>query len=95
MNKIRHRSGVIVEKDDESNSIIEIDAGRLGRINIDLNSHFTFDKERIPFAVREGGIFAGKALYLTDRFDWVLCSDDKGVICLAPLRKGREVAKDE
>lgn len=46
-----------------------------------------------PFSVwggsveqRENGLFGGKAIYLTDKYEWRLGQDQDGAIILVPLK---------
>lgn len=89
MKKIRYKRGVIVERDETGEDKIEIDAGRMGKVK-DVDSHFEFEDDKVILEKRMDGDFEGKAFYLTATYDWVLCEDNKEVVCLIPLKKETE-----
>lgn len=36
---------------------------------------------------RSYGFLAGKAFYLSDCYDWIIVNDNRGMLCLVPLKK--------
>lgn len=86
MEKIKYKEGVIVEERKTESDRIEIDMSRTGNITFET-SKFEFENRNIYIDRRDGGNLVGKAIYLSSDLDWVLCKDEKGSICLVPLRK--------
>ena len=65
-----------------------IDAKTL--VKIKDNGGFDVDGRTSAIQIRtSNGMFQGKAFYLSDRWDWVVGKDEKGMICLIPLNKER------
>jgi len=87
MEKIKYREGKIVEEDISIAKTIEIDRDRLGTIK-GSGPSWTFDESVMVIDVREREEFRGHALYLAGVYEWILCKDSSGMICLVPLRKG-------
>lgn len=68
--------GVIVFKEKDDPSIVEIDQERLVTVSSDTNP----DK-------RNGGKFENVSYYLINEYDWIIVKDETGHACLVPLKK--------
>ncbi len=79
--KITYKQATVV--DEKQGDCVEIQKSELrsGRVRID-------DLNLID--VREVGIFAGKSFFLTNQYDWIIVRDDKGILCLVPLKKSTD-----
>jgi len=61
----------------------DIDMDFFGNIAQDSLRKGTFEK----IAIRSGKEFTGKAIYLNNRFDYILGMDSEGITILVPLKK--------
>lgn len=77
--EINYIKGVIKEQD-SNESIIELEKSQL----VDIQ------KKEIELERRNFGNFEDKAFYLPSFFDWIIVKDDKGGLCLVPVRKEGE-----
>ena len=63
----------------EEKNLCEVTYKHIENITVDGN---------IGIVGRTGGEFQGKSFYLNYQFDWIIREDDRGVLCLIPLKKG-------
>ena len=68
--------GVIVFKEKDDPSIVEIDQERLVTVSSGTNP----DK-------RTAGRFENVSYYLISEYDWIIVKDEVGQTCLVPLKK--------
>ena len=77
--KISYPRGILKE-DTEDRGLIVFEESQL----IDLC------KERIEIEIRSSGNLRNKAFYLHSFLDWVIIRDNKGSLCLVPVKEEGE-----
>ena len=83
---------LVIKKKKEELDVVEIPEERL--VNVEGTTNVYADRQSSVVVVRCTGNFANKAFCLYSDFDWKIGIDDKGVVCLVPLKKGG-VEKDD
>ena len=68
---------------------------RKDEIGVDENcllskEDFRVAREALLFTTRTDGEFCGRAMALSDKYDWIIGEDSFGIICLVPFKKENE-----